>query len=297
MSGSASPVALVTGCRSGFGLLTAVELARRGTVVYAGLRDVQTAGPLKAAAGELPVVPVQLDVTRGDQRAAAVERILAEQGRIDVLVNNAGVAVGGFLEQITEDELRHVLEVNLVGAWALVQAVLPAMRRAGRGHIINLSSISGRMALPGLGAYAASKFALEGLSEALAHEVGPLGIRVCLVEPGPYRTDIFGRNRRVTTGTLADDPYAARAARLMELTERATAAAGDPAEVARKIADLCRQDRPALRHPLGRGSRLRLAARALLPFSVWAWLVARLTTPRPGGPPSDGAAADQDRRL
>ncbi len=279
-----APVALVTGCRSGFGLLTAVELARRGTVVYAGLRDLQTADALIAAAGELPVIPVQLDVTVADQRAAVVGRILDERGRIDVLVNNAGIAIGGFLEQLTEDELRALLDVNVVAVWALIQAVLPSMRRQGGGHIVNVSSISGRMALPGLGAYATSKFALEGLSEALHHEVAPFGIRVCLVEPGPYKTDIFGRNRRMAEGAAtaaADDPYAGRAARLLELTERATAAAGDPSEVAVRIADLCQQQRPALRHPLGRGSRLRLMALTWLPFSWWAWLLGRLTLPRP----------------
>ncbi|MBA2320652.1 MAG: SDR family NAD(P)-dependent oxidoreductase, partial [Deltaproteobacteria bacterium] len=123
-----SKVVLVTGCRSGFGLLTAVELARRGHVVYAGLRDPESAEALVGAAKGLVVRLVPLDVTRGDQREAVVEQILAEQGRIDVLVNNAGVALGGFLEDVDEDEFRQVFDTNVLAPWALTKAVLPTMR-------------------------------------------------------------------------------------------------------------------------------------------------------------------------
>ncbi len=283
MSATPGParVALVTGCRSGFGLLIAVELARRGFVVYAGLRDVSTAGDLAAATVALPVHPVQLDVTQAEQRDAVVARILAEHGRVDALVNNAGIAIGGFLEQLAEADLRAQLEVNLFAVWALTNAVLPTMRAQGSGVVVNISSVSGRIAIPGLGGYATSKFALEGMTEALRHEVAPFGIGVALVEPGPYTTDIFGRNRRIAEAAQdPDDPYAARTARLEQLADKANATAGDPVDVALRVAALCQARGFALRHPMGTSARVRLWIRRWLPFGLWEWALAKATAPR-----------------
>ncbi|MBX2802520.1 MAG: SDR family NAD(P)-dependent oxidoreductase, partial [Myxococcales bacterium] len=152
-------VVLITGCGSGFGRLAALEAARRGHIVYAGLRSMSSASDLRAAATGLDVIPLPLDVTVAEQRTAAVERILTEQGGLDGLVNNAGVALGGFLEDVDEDEIRHLFEVNVFGAWALTKACLPALRQADRATVVMISSLSAVMALPGLGAYAASKFA------------------------------------------------------------------------------------------------------------------------------------------
>lgn len=274
-------VALVTGCRSGFGLLSAVALARRGFTVYAGLRDLGTAGELVAAGAGLPLTPVQLDVVDADQRAEAVSRILARHGRIDALVNNAGIAIGGFHELLSEEDLRGVMEVNLFAVWALTNLVLPGMRARGGGTIINVSSMSGRMAMPGLGAYSASKFALEGLSEALRHELRPFGIRVALVEPGPFKTDIFGRNLRVAAATGDAAPaYAARAAHVEALALRFAARGGDPQEVATLIADLCEAPDCALRHPIGPGTGLRLLLTRILPFGLWERVLGWVTMPR-----------------
>ncbi len=270
------PVALITGCRSGFGLVSAVSAAKAGYVVYAGLRDLSTAGDLRAEAGDLPVHPIQLDVTRADEREAVIGRVLDEQGRLDGLVNNAGVALGGFLEQVDEDEFRRLMDVNLFGVFSLTNAALPAMRERGRGVIVNISSTSGRVAIPGLGAYAASKWALEGMSEALRHELRPFGVRVVLIEPGAYRTDILGRNRALSRRAEDPGPYKAMSDTLDTLSRRVASLASDPQEVADRIVAALEGRARALRYPMGRGVRPRIALHDWAPFGVLEAVVARL---------------------
>jgi NAD(P)-dependent dehydrogenase (short-subunit alcohol dehydrogenase family) len=187
-------IVLCTGCRSGFGLLIAVTAARAGHTVYAGLRDLETQADLVKFAGNLDVRPVQLDVTNADERETVVREIVEEHGRLDALINNAGRTLGGFIEQIAEDELRRLFDVNVFAAWALTKTCLPHLRASREGIVINIASMAGRQAMPGLGGYAGSKFAIEGITEALRHEMRPFGVRVVLVEPGPYATDIVGRS-------------------------------------------------------------------------------------------------------
>jgi NAD(P)-dependent dehydrogenase (short-subunit alcohol dehydrogenase family) len=274
-------VVLVTGCGSGIGLAVAREAARAGHVVYAGLRD-----PASGLAPEAGPVPVALDVTRAADREAAVERVVRERGRLDVLVDNAGVALGGFLEQIEEDELRGVFDVNVFGAWAMARAALPHLR-AARGLLVLMSSMSGRSALPGLGAYAASKFALEALGEVWRHELAPFGVRVVLVEPGAYRTEIFGRNRRLGRRVPdAASPYAPLVDRIDDLATRTVRRlARDPAEVARLVVSLFDVPRPRLRYPIGPGARLRSALLRLAPFSLVEAIVRRALRPAQGRKP------------
>jgi NAD(P)-dependent dehydrogenase (short-subunit alcohol dehydrogenase family) len=269
---------LITGCRSGFGLATALMAARTGNIVYAGLRELTTADELKKATGDLPIIPLQLEITRPEERLAAAERIVCEQGRIDVLVNNAGVSLGGFLEQLDEDELRHVYDVNVFGAWGMVKAVLPHMRAARAGLIVNVSSMAGRMTFPGLGAYGSSKFALEGLSESWRHELRPFGIRVVAVEPGAYRTDIFGRNRVFCRAAQTPNgPYEPYMRRLEPWFMRtATRIARDPEEVASLIVRLFHKKRPALRYPFGPGAKLRAFMLRLLPFGLVEFVFRRV---------------------
>lgn len=272
-----SETVLITGCRSGFGLGTAVAAARAGYTVYAGLRDLTTGEDLERATVGLDVTPLQLDVTRAHQREAAVARILDERGRLDHLVNNAGIALGGFLEQIEEDELRRVFEVNVFGAWAMTKACLPALRDGG-GSVVMVSSMSGRMALPTLGAYAGSKFALEGLGEAWRHELKPFGIRVVLMEPGAYRTDIFERNRNVCR--RFDDPQGPYApwVRTGDSLHRKIVdhLAGDPAEVCDHIVRCLQDPSPSLRQPIGPLARPRATLRSLVPFSAVELIMERL---------------------
>ncbi len=283
MGASLSKVVLITGCRSGFGLLGAVEAARRGHRVYAGLRDPATAEQLQAAARDLPVTPIALDVTDAGQRSAAVAQILDAEGQIDVLVNNAGIALGGFLETVEEDEFRAVLETNVIGAWALTKEVLPAMRLRRSGRIVMVSSMSGRIGLPGVGVYAASKWALEGMSESWRHELALFGIDVVLVEPAQFRTDIFSRNRRLARN--AEDPAGpwypfakALEARVNGMVERS---AGDPALVAKLLADLVDAPRPAFRHPIGPNAWLREALGRYVPFGVTERVISRMIRPKP----------------
>jgi len=270
-------VILVTGCSSGIGRAIVLQAARAGHVVYAALRDTASGGDLASVPG---VVPVGLDVTKAADREAAVERVRREQGRLDVLVNNAGVALGGFLEQLDEDEVRRLFDVNVFGAWALTRVALPSLRES-RGLVVLISSMSGRTAFPGLGAYAASKFALEGMGEAWRHELAPFGVRVVLVEPGAYRTEIFGRNRRLGRRVRdAESPYAPFVERSDALATRtAERLARDPVEVARLVVSLFEVPRPALRHPIGPGARLRSVLLRVAPFSLFEAILRRVMRP------------------
>lgn len=272
-------VVLVTGCRSGFGLSTAVELARRGHTVYAGLRDLETAGALREAARDLPVHPVQLDVTVGAEREDVVSRILREQGRIDALVNNAGVALGGFLEQVEEDELRKVFEVNVFGVHALTALVVPHLREQGRGHVVMVSSMAGRMAMPGLGVYASSKFALEAMSEAWHRELAPFGVVVQVVQPGAYQTDIWSRNRSVCRRAAEEGPYAARRDHMEGLYASMVDRAHDPTDVASTIAAMLSKEERRFRVPMGPSARQRVWMQRLLPAPVLDWMIQRKTLP------------------
>lgn len=276
-------VALVTGCRSGFGLGVARRAAERGYVVYAGLRDFETRHDLERATAGLSVIPLQLDVTRGQERDAAVDRIRQEQGRLDALVNNAGMPLGGFLEQVDEDELRELFDVNVFGAWAMTKACLPLMRASGGGNVVMVSSMSGRTAIPGLGAYAGSKFALEGLSEAWRHELAMFGIHVVCVEPGAYRTDIFGRNRKICRKARdPESPYAPYIQRLDELFARTVdKIARDPQEVCDRIVALMSEAKPGFRHPMGPGARPRAMLLRLVPFAAMELAVRRAVFKRP----------------
>ncbi len=249
-----------------------MELARAGHVVYAGLRDLSTRQELDEASRELDIIPVQLDVTAADERVDVVARIVRDHGRLDILVNNAGVAVGGFLELIEEDELRRVLEVNVIGVFALTKLCLPHLREAGAGDgawLFQISSMAGRMAFPGLGAYATSKFGLEGMSEALRHELAPFGVRVALIEPGAYKTAIWTRNRTIGRNAKGDGPYLPYAQRIDAVLERVVdKKARHPREVGQHVASLVRQRDFALRHPMGEDAWLRSLILKLLPFRI-----------------------------
>jgi NAD(P)-dependent dehydrogenase (short-subunit alcohol dehydrogenase family) len=267
------PVALVTGASSGFGLLSAVELARRGHRVIATMRDPARRERLDqaaAAAGvELEVVP--LDVTSQESIDDAAARV----GPVDVLVNNAGFGLGGFFEDLAMDELREQFETNFFGLCAVTKAFVGGMRERRRGRIINVSSISGRIGNPGLSAYVASKFAVEGLSEALRVELLPYGVYVVLVEPGTYRTDIFDRNRRIAKRSSdPSSPYAASTEKLTRLVDDLVAkSTADPADVAKVIVRAATVKRPKLRWLVGRDARAEALAKSILPSSTFERII------------------------
>jgi NAD(P)-dependent dehydrogenase (short-subunit alcohol dehydrogenase family) len=273
-------VALVTGASSGFGLLAAVELGRRGLRVFASMRDLKRAERLDEQAREASVTvdKVQLDVTSEASLTAAIAEVERRAGRIDVLVNNAGFGMGGFFEDVALAELREQFETNFFGLVALTKAVVPGMRERRSGCIINVSSIGGRVALPGMSAYCASKFAVEGLSESLRHELRPFGVHVVLVEPGTFKTDIFDRNRRVAA-RMNDpaSPYYERSKQMERVVDDMVGRSkADPNAVARVIADAATAEHPRLRYLVGVDAHGEAIARALFPFSWLEAGVARL---------------------
>lgn len=266
-------IVLCTGCRSGFGKLFAASAARAGHTVYAGVRDPAASPELVEATRGLPVKPIALDVTDEAQRQAAVERILRDEGRIDALVNNAGVGLAGFQEQVATDELRRLFEINVIAPHALTRLCLPHLR-ASRGLVMNISSMSGRQPFPGAGAYAASKFAMEGMTEALRHEMRPFGVRVVLVEPGPYKTDIFERNRWDARELATPGPYTSYIEKLTKVA--LSRKMGDPQEVADLMARLLTEPNPKLRYALGPTVQARLLLQKTMPFEVIERILARI---------------------
>jgi NAD(P)-dependent dehydrogenase (short-subunit alcohol dehydrogenase family) len=238
-------VALVSGCSSGIGRLTARTLAAAGWTVYAGLHTVpahQSAAQLAGAA----VRTLPLDVTDPAQIRAAIKRIEGESGRLDALVNNAGIDSVAAVEDQTEHDLRAVMEVNFFGALALTRAALPLMRTQDRSVIVMISSLSGLLGLPGSSAYCASKFALEGASESLRNEVGRFGIGVALIEPGGYAT-AMGAKRRLP----ANYPIASAYRPMVEQLVHANQASADPIAVAELVRFVIEAGAPQLRYAAG----------------------------------------------
>ena len=227
-------VVLVTGCSSGFGRLAALRFARSGDTVVATLRDPSPtspkAAPLHQARDEegLAVDVVALDVTDDASVAAAVEGTLERYGRIDVLVNNAGIGIGGAVEDVADADARSVFETNVFGVARVCRAVLPSMRKTGGGVVVNVSSIAGRVSAPFGGWYSASKYALEALTEAMHFELGPFGIRVSLIEPGGFPTE-FDTNR-MDAGTMTEGPYAELAQRWEQASASLPGRDGPPAD-------------------------------------------------------------------
>jgi len=271
-------VAVITGSSSGIGLLTAIELARGGYRVVATMRDLSRRTRLDEAAeragiaGQLDIC--RLDVTETDNIATLVEAVVRDHGRIDVLVNNAGFAMAGFVEDLRLAEIRQQFDTNFFGQVAMTKAVLPTMRRQRSGHIIMVSSISGRVGQPVLSSYSSSKFALEGWSEALRLETFSLGIRVVLVEPGAFGTDIWQRNAKIAEDVFsAASPNRERAERFAAMAKKLHKA--DAIVVARLIARIAADPNPKLRYRIGFDAHLQRWLRALLPWRAYERLVAK----------------------
>lgn len=239
----------ITGCSSGFGRALALAVIAHGDHLMATARRIETLADLTARAPQR-VLALALDVTRPESVQVAVAAAITRFNVIDVLVNNACYGLQGAVEEISDAEARQQFDTNVFGVWNVLRAALPHLRRAGCGHILNFSSIAGQRASAGLGGYSASKFAVEGLSEALAQEVAPLGIRVTLVEPGGFRTNWAGRSM-VWAGHEIPD-YAASSGRLRQgLQSFNGRQAGDPARAAQVLLQLVDMAAPPLRLPLG----------------------------------------------
>ncbi len=277
----AARVALVTGTSSGIGLETAIELARAGFTVVATMRNLSKRAALDGAARAAQVaLDVQsLDVTDAASITACAAYVTERHGRLDVLVNNAGYGLAGALEDVSAAQLRAQLETNLVGVVEVTKAFLPMMRRQRSGRIINVSSAGGRISFPLFGAYHASKFGLEGLTEAWHYELAPFGISTSLVEPGAHRTE-FDKGSLVRATPEASayrdivSAIEARQARFGHLMP----AAG---QVSRTIRRAATTARPRLRYRVGLDAKAMLSLRSLLPNRVFRWTIARsLGVPR-----------------
>jgi len=279
---TAARTALVTGASSGFGLLTSVTLAKRGWRVLATMRDLNRREKLEAAARSAQVLDRieihPLDVTNAEQIAATASLIASRGEPLHALINNAGFAVPGFAEDIADAELREQFDTNFFGSVAVTRALLPQMRRQGFGHVIMVSSISGRVGFPGVSSYAASKFALEGWTETLRYEMKTPGIQVVLVEPGSFDTDIWTRNARLTGGLT--DPDSANASRVAAWRSRIEQSAKDranPRIVAELIARVVENPHPKLRYAIGNDARMALLLRGLLPAAWFERMIVKMS--------------------
>jgi NAD(P)-dependent dehydrogenase (short-subunit alcohol dehydrogenase family) len=266
---------LITGCSSGFGKAIAKSAIEAGYSVAVTARDVNSLGEFQALGNELVLV-TELDVTNQDSVSVAVDKTIARFGRIDVLVNNAGYGYYEIFEELDINEFKKEMDVNLYGAVRTCQAVLSQMRKQRSGHIINISSIGGSVGMAGRSAYCASKFALGGLSECLAKEVRPFGIKVTVLEPGQFRTDFFNKGKTEIKKTDKPDYMQL----VNELNQQFAAVngrqKGSPELAANAIIQLSRSSAPPLRVPLGadavswNGDRLKLANEELETWKQWA---------------------------
>jgi NAD(P)-dependent dehydrogenase (short-subunit alcohol dehydrogenase family) len=261
-------VAVVTGANSGIGRQVAVDLAGKGWDVYGTMRSLEKGDKLEAmaAAAGVSVTPIICEVTDDDSVTSAMASIIEQAGRIDVLVNNAGVAGNGVLEEVPIDTYKQVMDVNLYGVVRCVQAVLPQMREQGSGVIVNISSIVGRFAALGQSPYVVSKWALEGLSEGLAQEVAPFGIRVVIIEPGIVKTAILAKNTDAPNETgQYDQAYR----RLFAFYMKGMADPGHPSEVSEVVYEACTADKPKFRYTCGWGGSELINGRASITDDQW----------------------------
>ncbi|MEK3886761.1 SDR family oxidoreductase [Bacillus sp. FSL K6-3431] len=266
--------AIITGASSGFGLLTVVELAKRGFSVIATMRNLESKETIielcKHEGMENRLHFIQLDVTC----PKSIENFsvqIAELPTIDILINNAGFALGGFCEEVSVLEYKEQFETNFFGVIAVTQAVLPYMRKQQHGKIINLSSISGKMGFPGLSPYVASKHALEGWTECLRYEVKPIGIDVALVEPGSFKTNIWSRGKRIAERSrLSTSPYSTYMISIENELEKSKSSHGDPSDVATLIADICTHNKcKKFRFPIGKSVKLSFFLKMIIPWNLW----------------------------
>ncbi|MCB9336886.1 MAG: SDR family NAD(P)-dependent oxidoreductase [Lewinellaceae bacterium] len=240
----------ITGISSGLGKALAEAVIAHGDFVIGTFRQAeQVADFNQKNAGK--ALAVQLDLTNPIQIRQAMAIVGAQSGRLDVLVNNAGFGFAGAIEEAGDAEMRAVFDANFFGTMQLTQAVLPLMRRQRNGHIFQISSHSGFKGFPGFGVYGASKFALEGASEALAAEVAPLGIRLTIVEPGPFRTGFAGKAFQQANNHIADYDGTAGIFR-QKIKAVDGKQEGDPAKAAQAIIRICESENPPLRLVLGK---------------------------------------------
>ncbi|PEB79272.1 short-chain dehydrogenase [Bacillus cereus] len=272
-------IAVITGASSGFGLLTTLELAKKGYLVIATMRNLNKQEDLISQVTKLNLQQnikiQQLDVT--DQNSIHnFQLYLKGISRVNLLINNAGYANGGFVEEIPVEEYRKQFETNLFGAISITQLVLPYMREQKSGKIINISSISGQVGFPGLSPYVSSKYALEGWSESLRLEVKPFGIDVALIEPGSYNTNIWEVGKQLAENQSdTTSPYKEYMDKIQKHINNGNDTLGNPIDVANKIVEIAEARRTTLRYPIGKSVKFMIFAKKVLPWRLWEFLVLR----------------------
>jgi NAD(P)-dependent dehydrogenase (short-subunit alcohol dehydrogenase family) len=265
---SRPPVSVVTGANSGIGRATAIHLAEHGHVVFGTVRSTARAGKLLATAEErgTGVELVELDI--GDDASVhdGFAEVLERAGHIDHLVNNAGIGGNGVVEETTPERLAEVFDVDVIGAVRCAQAVLPHMRERGSGTIVNVTSVAGRIGAIAQAPYVAAKWALEGLSEQLALEVAPFGIRVAIIEPGITKSSIFGKNTDAPNDSGA---YEEHYGRMLQMYAAGYIHASDAVEVGEVIREAIETQSPKLRWPVSWGGVGITAGRAAMTDEEW----------------------------
>ena len=261
-------VSVVTGANSGIGRATAIHLAAQGHEVYGTVRSKEKAGKLRAMSDErgVEVHLVELDVGDDESVARGMAQVLERSGHVDVLVNNAGVGMNGTVEECTPADYLSVMDVNLCGAVRCIRALLPQMRERGSGAIVNITSVAGRIGAVAQAPYVASKWALEGMSEELAHEVAPFGVRVVIVEPGVTKSAIFAKTVHIPNETGA---YEAANRRMFQMYAKGIENATDPFEVGEVVHHAVTTDAPKLRYQVSWGCRELIDGRARLGDEAW----------------------------
>jgi NAD(P)-dependent dehydrogenase (short-subunit alcohol dehydrogenase family) len=266
----AQNVALVTGSSSGIGFETALLLARNGFKTYASMRNLEKSKNITQLANreKLPLEVVQLDVNDDISVKQAIDKIVAaEDYRIDVLVNNAGYGLFGALEDLSIEEIKAQFETNFFGVVRITQQVLPVMRKQKSGTIVNISSVGGRIGLPGLSAYHSTKFALEGLSESISYELEPFGIRVVIIEPGFIRTNIMNSSIIAKKAQDPKSPYFSSIQQLERSFKSAMeniSASSPPEEVAKVVLQAVTSENPKLRYAVGNDASSLIQAKTTM---------------------------------
>jgi len=268
---------LITGCSSGFGLLMAARLASKGHQVIATMRNLDKKDDLcnevNRRGGIINILP--LDVINPNSVKEVILKITKKFGFIDVLINNAGYGIGGFFEDLTDEEIRQQMETNFFGAQNVTRAVIPFMRQRQRGRIINISSVAGFSTSPAFGAYNTSKWALEAFSESLHYELKLFGIDVLLIQPGTYKTEIFYKNSRYAKNfDNPDSPYFTVSQKLKKRTmDYVSKCKKDPEKIAILAEKLINAKNPPFRNIPDIEGRILYFLRKFLPFRVYRWII------------------------
>ena len=282
MAQSPQRVWFITGASTGFGRLLAQEVLKSGGKVVVTARKLDNVADLEAQYPQTAKA-LALDVTNAGQVDSVVAQAIEKFGRVDVLVNNAGYGVAGAIEEVSEAEFMPMFETNVFGLLRVTRAFLPHLRKQRSGHVLNLSSIGGLVASPGMGYYNATKFAVEGISEALAGELAPLGIRVTIIEPGPFRTDFLGRSGVVAKARIAD--YDSTAGNMRKyFAENDGKQRGDPVRAVHAMMQIVESPAPPLRLLLGASALQRMGAKlANWEKEIAAWEKVTVGADFPGG--------------